>query len=247
MFSKKQYIFVIFALSSLVITSLVFADASGITQADTYVTAANSDDSSGGSDTLLWATTDGDSDGNCNISQQIFMEWDLEDITDPNDINSAELTMTVRFFSGNSNAYNVALYKSDNSTNLEAITWNTKPSIGSLIETQSTSSTDGSKIIFSSTDLISYLKTQASTTDHKATFMIQLDPTGSCGGSNSQIFYSKEASGGRGPDLQILDVNAVTISNFSVGDSTWPVIAGIVALALAAVAGIGYGARRFNS
>jgi hypothetical protein len=244
---KRLYsIVLVVVLFSLLIASLAFAQASGPPQKDTYVTITSPNNSYGGA-ALIHATADSDTSRPCEPERRMYMEWDLSSITDPNQLSSATLSLNVlQWLNGDSNDFDVALYESDNAPDLNAITWNSQPTIGSLIETQPAVGTGGT-VTFSSAALADYLKTKIG---GNATFMIQLAPKSGITTCNNETLTSTsiEAGFGTPADLQVAGPTAVTLSAFSAGNgqASWPLAVGLIALA-AVVAGGAFGLRRFNS
>lgn len=249
---KKRRFFVTISfvlLVTLVIVGVAFALASGQPQKDTFVNTRYPD-TNYSTDGNLWAITTGDSSGNCYTIDVIYMEWSLTDITNPNDIASATLTLDTTYASsGGFGYYGVALYESADAADLNAITWNTQPARGSLIEAKSFPATND-LVVFSSTALVNYIKSQASG-DDVLTLAIKLDPLGPCpSGDRAVVFYSNETIDGTPANLQIRDPNAVSLSVSSVKRSNptnWPLIASLAVLMALITAGISYGVHRWTS
>ena len=232
---------------ALVLTSsvlLVFALASGPPAEDASVYASDATETTNDDILRVWA-----GDTGCNQERWSYLKWNLpdSDITDPSEIDSAKMILTVRATSGDLSQANVALYQvTDDSWSETSVNSGNAPADGSLIEEVSAPTALPSTVEFTAQALVDFLKQEAGG-DNVASFAVRL--TGNCGNSTAALnFYSKDQTQTTlpKPALQILDTNAVTLSTFSANDGqpNWPLIAGLFALVAVVVVGIGYGVRR---
>jgi len=244
---KKHFYFIVFAVAllSISIAGIAFAQASGPPQKDTYVSALFPNNSYGGSSSLT-AAASGYGYNKCDPVRRIYLEWDLSSITDPNRISSAVLTLTASSGGGALSKYNAALYESANAPDLNAITWNSQPTIGNQIDAKP--AVWNGAIQFDSAALVSYLQGKAG---GKATFMIQLDlkPGVTCTGrSGASMDTDSIESNGTPADLQITGPNAVTLATFSGNDgqTNWLLLVSLAGVLIVIAGGV-FGLRRFTS
>ncbi len=167
-------------------------------------------------------------------------------------LTSAVLTLRSMGFPGGSSTLTLKLFGSLNdgwSQGAGQIPWESKPSLDSdLAATVTGVVATGGNIVFPSTpQLVSFLNTQLNG-DGIATIAIQAIECNS--GISRQYFASMETTGANGIPATLTvsgtKPNSVTLTDFATDNAapTWPLYAGLGALALLAVAGVTISRRR---
>ncbi len=235
-------------------TSLASAVASGVADADAAVDVSRPG-SNFGTSTLIRTVASGDA---C-ISRAwwSYMKWDLTEVADKTQIGYAKLTLYVESIDTPAGptlpaGVQLSLYEIADAGDgwvETSINSGNAPALGALIESQSVPAV-GQLVVFGSANLLNYLKTQ---TNNIASFGIALTaPAGtSCGELDAVVrFYSRDATvaDAQKPYLELrtdAPPNSVTLTDSSAQQTnSLPLYAGLGALALIAVAGVGVSRRR---
>lgn len=196
---------------------------------------------------LLNATASVPVGGSCSPKSAIYMQWDLSNVASNGPISGftkpTKLTLTVGGTSGNTGAAQFTLYGIENS----AEGWNkstlngggsaTLPPIATSA-TIGTAAITGSQVVFDSSTnsptLINYLNGKPASPG--GTLVVIMT---ACTGFLTSVTFGSA-------DLSMYDVNSVTLSDFTASDpaTTWPLYAGLGAVALLVVAGLAISRRR---
>jgi len=247
--NHKFIVLVVFSLLIILLVAAVNAANVRTVTADTFWDVNASGTTVNGSSSIVDAQG---SESSCNRVRVGLLQWDVSDIPTSETVEHVKVTLhTIRSSTGTDSNTKLALFAApdnwDESTQQSDLP--TPPSDGDtpLMEVSGPYAVNGD-VVFdaqgSSDALVSYVQNQVAG-DRTVSFWVKITSGCPSGGSARVAWNSRESGTSY---LELYDANAVTISRFSSNNNyTWPVIAGIVALALAAVAGIGYGARRFNS
>ena len=193
--------------------------------------------------------------GGCTSKYVGYIGWDLSSET--RTWQSAVLKLWAYNTSGGGPTYTFTLYpaNSDNWTVDGADPGYDSATVlaTASADLSSASSNNMVEVVFTSDDLGDYFLNKKG---QEATLAVVM--TDGCGSVSGSVWF-EDANGtggtapqsGNEPDLIFYtggDATAVSVSSVNANSGPdWPMIAGLVALALAAVAGIGYGVRRFNS
>jgi hypothetical protein len=233
--------------------------ASGQPDQDTYI-SGGSPTTAYGTTTTLWARLSGNASNVCSWTRTAYLQWNLDDNANlkdnPSQIGWVGLSLA-RSASGttsNPNGYVVSLYKApdnwDNTT-----TWNTAPSpqVDALIMSKPFPASNGAALTFNSDEapeLLNYVRTEAASTNHLLSLAIRLDdPENSCPtGVTTLIMDSSEATSGTQVNIDIRTAgpppNAVDMTKATAERVSWPLYAGLAAVALFAVGGVIISRRR---
>jgi hypothetical protein len=177
----------------------------------------------------------------CTVTNRTYLRWDVSGLTST--VGTATMTLQINALSGDfTTPRSVSLYQVLTDSWTESLlTWNNQPAIGTLIQTVGVSATG--QMTFNAGALATYVDAQAKG-DGQASFAIQM--TGDCtAGSAGVRMDSKETSTGTAPQLVLYSPNAVDMSTASAQQQTsWPLYAGLGAVALFVVAGVVISRRR---
>jgi hypothetical protein len=237
---------------------MVAAQASGVADQDTYI-SGGSPETAYGNDATLWASLSGNASNVCSWTRTTYLQWDLSSIADPNQIGwvGINLARSASGTTSNPNAYVVALYEAGDDWS-ESSTWNTIPNPqsppGTRILTKPFPTANGAALTFTSDEAIrlrDYAREQANTANNLMSLAIRLeDPDNVCPtGVTTLIMNSSESTAGAPASLDIRTAgpppNAVDMSTASAETAaSWPLYAGLAAVALFVVAGVVISKRR---
>jgi hypothetical protein len=198
---------------------------------------------------LLNATASGTLTLACNPKSAIYMQWSLSNVATNGPISGftkpTKLTLPVSATSGtNPLAAQFTLYGIDDASE----TWNeatlnggssaTQPPIATLPTSLGAASISGGQLVFDSSTnspgLISYLNGKPAS------------PGGTLVVIMTTCAFGVQSVSFGGADLSMYDVNSVTLSTFAAEKSTptWPLYAGLGAVALVVIAGLAVSRRR---
>jgi hypothetical protein len=205
----------------------VFAQASGAPSDDTFVRASEPGTNFNGTDLSSAGSTIA-----CNATDTIFLQWDLSAITPGRTIGTATLTLTTKAVLGLQGGTTLTLYQVTNDAWDETtLTSATAPALGAAIQTVSPVAAPN-PVSFSGANLISYLQAQADG-DNAASFAVRV--TGACAAGVTFVQFEDKESAANGPDLDMQDPTAVTITGLTASALS----DGRLALALAGVVSAG--------
>ncbi len=182
---------------------------------------------------------------NCaaSVTRFSYVKWDLNDVAGP--IASAEMSFSVQstnIGSAVAGAQNLVLYRTTDEWTETTLNWSNKPPLGEVVQSIVMPTAAGSVVTFNAPALAAYLQQEADG-DNVASFALGL--TGNCGESSVVIrLYSKDQTVAPKPDLQVLKPTAVDMSSTSAETVTWPLYAGLGAVALVVIAGLAVSRRR---
>ena len=172
-----------------------------------------------------------------------FVKWDVTAVNQA--VGSASMTFGVQSVSlGNALAGNqqVVLYATTDGWTETTVNWSNQPALGAVLQSVVVPSTGGGTVVFNSPELAAYVQQEANG-DNTASFALAL--TGSCGESTVTLrLFSKDSTVGPDPTLQILGPTAVEMTQTSAERVSWPLYAGLAAVALFVVAGVMISRRR---
>lgn len=223
------------------------AVASGPADADMF-TNYNDQETAFGQTTPndLWITKTGDPGGNCVDSRITYLQWSLTDVPEGGIIGYVGVTLTRSGATSNGPGYTIGLYQASDEWT-EASTYATTPLPGALLDTKPFLTTNGASLTFSSDALLSYVQAQADG-DNVLSLAVKLVTPGTCPTSAvSLVFDSSEDSAGVAPSLDVRTApppNAVSVATSSAETVTWPLYAGLGAVALVVIAGLAVSRRR---
>lgn len=188
--------------------------------------------------------------GSCNVSWTTYMKWDISTVTQA--IGSATIALTPRFSSYSASAANpvtVSIFQAANDTWGEATINGTNapaPTGNPLTSFSWTApATVGTPVTFpNTTELTNYLNSVLPSNGGNGLVSVAIQVK-SCGTGDARIdFDSKESTTGVKPALNLFKPNAVEVSSVSAQPATWPLYAGLAAVALFVVAGVVISRRR---
>lgn len=202
-------------------------------------------------DVNLWVRA---STVSCTPDRVTYLQWDLSNLTS-SQIGYAALTMRVNGVTGDfSIPRNVTLYRllDDNWTETN-VTWNlvnpgetpgAGPNLGAAIQTIPVSG--AGMITFDSANLLSYFKEKAG---GKISFALEMTDNCTAGSTGVRFDSAEPSTGGSEPSLDLRTAgpppNVVEVSTVSAQqNSSWPLYAGLGAVALFVVAGVVVSRRR---
>jgi hypothetical protein len=221
----------------------VAAAGTGPAAVDNYTNLNASETAYGQTDpNNLWITLSNTPGGACTVTRITNLQWNVDDLAGRS-VGSASITLTRNGGTSNAPGYVVGLYElADNWT--DASNWNTTPQPGAQIETKPFPASNGATVVFNSAALATYLQNQING-DGIASFAVRLvSNSGSCSATVSAVFNSSSMTSGR-PTLAAATPNAVEVSTASAETATsWPLYAGLAAVALFVVAGVVISKRR---
>jgi hypothetical protein len=232
----KLYRALLVTLLALTAFGIASAAGTGVPIADTY-TNINAADTAYGTETQLWATLSGNN-GICTTTRITYLQWDLSNLAGTS-LGSASIQLTRTGGTSNPQNYTVGLYEVGNGWT-ETSTWNTAPQPTTLIESKPFPTANGEKVTFNSTAFVDSLQGKLGGT---ASYAIQFVQPGGCSSTVSVIFGSRE-SGANAPALAAATPTAVEVSTASAERSSWPLYAGLGAVALVVIAGVMISRRR---
>ncbi len=163
-------------------------------------------------------------------TQIIYMQWDLANIVHTN-IETATLSLTTTGVQDTSGTM-LSLHETGNNWTEDTLTttigWDNKPALGAVIETQPAPENENQIVIFNSSALKEYIKSQATSSEKKVSFALRF----SSGTPQSMYaaFRSKEHTEGGGPYLSLQGPNAVKKSALRVAglELQWPIVGALV-------------------
>lgn len=214
-------------------TAAVSAQASGPPEADAWVDI--NAPTSVANTINLWIRG---STTACTVTNRTYMRWNLATIPEGITISDATLTLTANALSGDfTTPRGVTVYQvAGDAWDENTLIWNNAPAVGAAIATVNVTATG--PVVFSGPALASYLDSQAKG-DNLATLALQM--TGDCtAGSSGVRFDSAETTTGAVPNLVMRSSpTAVNMSSASAQRAaSWPLYAGLGAVALFVVVGV---------
>jgi len=216
--------------------------ATGPAAVDMYTNINAADTAYGQTDpNNLWITLSNTPGGDCTVTRITNLQWNLANLAGQT-LGTASITLTRNGATSNAPNYVVGLYQlADNWT--DASNWNTAPQPGAQIETKPFPTSNGATVVFNSTALVQYLQSQING-DGVASFAVRLvSSTGTCSAVVSSVFNSSSMATGQ-PTLAAGTPTAVDMTTASAERTSWPLYAGLAAVALVVVAGVMMSRRR---
>lgn len=230
-------VLLILAISTVSAAALV----SGPPIADAYVYQTNPDTNY--NNNYLYVRGDTTS---CTQTQVAYLRWDLSTLTDPSVAQYAGITLKANFTSGAPAQTQVTMYKVANDTWDEAtIKFNGAPPRGDVLDAKTI--TVAGLVTFSAPAILTYLQQEANV-DNFAT--IALAMTGNCTATATTVRFdsAEPATGGVAPSLDLRTTAPPTAVHLSTASAkqaaTWPLYAGLGALALIVAGGLAISRRR---
>lgn len=230
------------ALLLIVITAAV-AFAAYLPSDDAYVRAGAAADTNYGDQSVLslYGST-----AACTLTDWSYMKFDLSAVT--GEIGRATLALTVAAAPSSIQAgTTVTLYEvaADGWTE-STVTASLAPALGPIIQALPAPTANGQIVTFGdasgASPLSDYLRAQA-LGDKYASVALVL--TGTCGAQSSAVrFASTEHASIAAPSLSLYTPTAVTLATSSAETVTWPLYAGLGAVALVVIAGLAVSRRR---
>ena len=243
---KIMILFIMFVAVLAMTATVIFAGTYRNVQKDTTCAPGGSCYDNFG----VYIQAGGDNNGGCDPTYIGYIGWDLS--TETGTWQSASLKLTHYKTTGGQPPFTLKVYPANNDNWTES---GTDPGYDASQELASaTYNGTDQTLTFVSDSLGTYFLGKKGGLASVAIVM-----TDGCGTVNGTVeFEDMEGSGGTSApqsaneaDLIFWtggDATAVSVHSLNANSGpSWPMIAGLVALALAAVAGIGYGVRRFNS
>lgn len=176
----------------------VLASVSNPPAHDTYVRATSPGENFDGKDLSVVAST-----ANCNPTDITYLQWDLSGIGDNQVVISATLTLTATAALGTSSA-RLSLYKTGDNWTEDALTHNTAPAVGTLIETivapPPGSPPSPAVITFNSAALAAYVDGQADG-DKVASFALRF--SSGCSTVFTGVLFEDAEDSVNGPHLHL--------------------------------------------
>ena len=247
---------VLLLVISLLLVSAAIVFASGTLSDDAYV------DSTGtvkDGDGYLSVSASGGVNG-CTPTETTFLKFNLSSISGEVSSNTKTSSLNVEsIFSSGANASGYLLLWAATDNWSESTGTKPTPVGSSALVTVTLPVSDGI-VSFSSDDLNDYLNQESKYVgegdstkgDDVASFIILI---GECTKLSNSVFFDEKDGDDYGddPSLSLFDPNSFTVSTIyasrdsKVSHFNWPVMAGLTALLVLVVAGLGFGVRRFNS
>lgn len=238
----KRYYLVVLTCLLVIAASFtsVLAQASGPVDADAS-TDINTPGATTNDDRLrVEAGTPNCANSRTRIS---FVKWDVSAVNQA--VSSATMTFgvqSVTLASATAGNQQVVLYATGDSWDETTVNWGNQPALGAVLQSVVVPSTGGGTVVFNSPELAAYVQQEANG-DNVASFALAL--TGNCGESVVTLrLYSKESTVGPDPNLQVLGPTAVSMVETNAERTSWPLYAGLAAVALVVVAGVMMSRRR---
>lgn len=230
-------------LLGLLLMVLAVAPASaqsgtGLPIADTYVYEVQP--TTPQDDLNLWLdATDPVGPVGCTPQGYIYLKWGLDTHTSP--VNNAVLTLTTASGTSNAVGQTVTLYQLVDNWD-ESATWTGRLTLGPVLENHvlPASLPAGTKVKFEDASITTYINQEISGGDGAVSFALAFT---TCGPGSQQEFEDSEGGAAVSPRLEA--PNAVTLREMSAQQTnSLPLYAGLGALALVAVVGVGLSRRR---
>lgn len=240
------FIVTIIALLACIVGGVSAQTGGRLPTADVFVRSTDTTQSFNGQGLSLFGST-----AACNKTDWTYLQWDLTGISST--IGRALLTLHVTAVNSVLSSTTISLYETTDFYKGTAVPWteagllsNNAPDAGTLIESISAPATTGGTVSFGSgagaSSLSTYLDGQRAS-DGKASVVMLV--TGTCSQGTRLGFGDREnATSTLRPGLELFSPTAVEMSKADAVQASWPLYAGLGAVALFVVAGIVITRRR---
>jgi hypothetical protein len=239
MFRKFSPILLALMLFAIAIAPVAAQSGTGDPIADTYVSTQAPTTNYDGNDLRIEGSSG--PGGGCSAVRTVYMKWDLSTHNTP--ISNAVVVLTTTNVTSNAQGQTLRLSRVDNDNWTEGMTYNSgRPDVGTEVATYvlgANPPATGTKIIFDAPGITTFVNEQIAG-DKVASFALTF---ATCAASSLQAFDDIESGTTVGPSLEA--PLAVGMTEVSAQQATsWPLYAGLAAVALVVVAGVAISRRR---
>jgi hypothetical protein len=183
----------------------------------------------------------------CGPQLTTYVKWDLSSIADGSTVGDANALVSFEVTNqaiGSQNS-TLELVQVDNDAWTETNVGTVKPALGPVLSTITLQASNppavGTVLTFPSTPALASFLTAQINGDNFASFALRI--TG-CTAGAPQIAFGSAENAGNAPNLQLSSPTAVSMTNTAAERVSWPLYAGLSAVALFVVAGLMISRRR---